>query len=209
MDKKILYNYEQLVEFRHDLHQHPELSFQEVRTSSKIVDMLKSYDIKDSQIRIVAKTGLIVDIIGKAKASGKPFCVAFRADMDALPIKVTHLFPSITQKEENPEIDYCPTNGSGHMCGHDMHVACLLGGAAKFLEKINNIPCDKTLRLLFQPAEENLGGAFLMIQEGALIGVDEVYGMHNWHNDSLGKILCKPGYMLASATPIAVRVNLC
>ena len=89
MQSNSLYNQEKLTEFRHDLHKHAELSFQEERTSAKIVEYLKSLGVQDSQIRRVAKTGLIVDIKGKAEPSGKPYIIALRADMDGLPIKVT------------------------------------------------------------------------------------------------------------------------
>ena len=88
MESKNLYNLDQLITFRRDLHQNPELFYQEVRTSSKIIEYLTKLGIKDDQIRRVASTGIIVDIQGKAPPSGKPFRIALRADMDALPIKV-------------------------------------------------------------------------------------------------------------------------
>jgi len=91
MEQKGLYNLEDLVDFRRDLHKHPELFFEETRTSAKIIEYLKKLGIKDSQIRRVAKTGIIVDIQGQGPESGKPFRIALRADMDALPIKVNFL----------------------------------------------------------------------------------------------------------------------
>ncbi len=111
------------------------------------------------------------------------------------------------EQEVNDEIDYVSKNGNGHMCGHDFHMTCMMGGISKILEKIHEIPSDKTVRILYQPAEEGLGGAFPMIQEGALDGVDEVYGFHNWPFDVPGKLYCRPGYMMASSTPIFVTVN--
>lgn len=93
------------------------------------------------------------------------------------------------------------------MCGHDLHITCMLGGISKLMEKITEIPSDNTIRILFQPAEERFGGAFPMVQEGALIGVDEVYGFHNWTFDVPGKLYCKPGYMMASSTPIYITVD--
>jgi len=195
MTSNNLYDLERLTSFRHDLHKNPELAYQEVRTSTKIIEYLNSLGVSQDSIRRAAKTGIIVDIKGKAPASGKPFCIAFRADMDALPIK-----------EENPNIDYKSINEAAHMCGHDMHMTCLIGGTSKILEKIDQIPCDKTLRLLFQPAEETIGGAFCMIQEGALIGVDEVYGFHNRPWGKPGKLFVKPGYVMARCTGVEVTI---
>ncbi len=88
MEKKSLYDYDRLVELRHDLHQNPEIRFQEVRTQGKLIEYLTSLGVKSDQIRKIAKTGLVVDLKGQGKESGKPFCVALRADMDALPIRV-------------------------------------------------------------------------------------------------------------------------
>lgn len=195
MDSR-LYDLDRLINFRHDLHKYPELFFQEIRTSTKIVEYLISLGISEKNIKKVAKTGLIVDINGTAAPSGKPFCVALRADMDAIPIK-----------EQNPEIDYQSINEAGHMCGHDMHVTCLLGGTSLILEKINQVPSDKTLRLLFQPAEEDSGGALPMIKEGALESVDEVYGFHNWPFDRPGKLYVKKGYMMACITLVTLVIH--
>jgi len=95
MQSQSLYNLEQLITFRRDLHQNPELFYQEIRTSSKIIEYLLKLGIEKGQIRRVASTGIIVDIQGKASPSGKPFRIALRADMDALPIKVFQLFSLI------------------------------------------------------------------------------------------------------------------
>lgn len=104
-------------------------------------------------------TALIVNLKGKAAPSGKPMCVAFRADMDAL-----------TMNENNPELEYqSQVKGVGHMCGHDGHVVCLVAFVPKFLAQIDKIPSDKTIRLLFQPSEEGPeSGAKKMIEQGCL-----------------------------------------
>jgi len=193
--KSVHYDLERLTAFRHDLHKHAELSYKETRTSSKIHEYLIKLGISENNIRKAAQTGLIVDITGTAPASGKPFCVALRADMDGLPIK-----------ENNPEIDYQSVTEAAHMCGHEMHVTCLLGGASLIVEKLDQIPQDKKLRLLFQPAEEIIGGALPMIKEGALDGVDEVYGFHNYPWEKPGKLYVKKGPMLAGITEIAVTI---
>jgi len=190
-----LYNLEALIDFRHDLHKHPELAFQEFRTNTKILEYLSVLGVPQENIRQVAQTGILVDIKGTAPPSGKPFCIALRADMDGLPIK-----------EENPEILYQSITEAAHMCGHDMHVTCLLGGASKLLEKIEQIPSDKKLRLIFQPAEEATGGAYPMIQEGAMEGVDEVYGFHNEPWDKPGKLYIMPGFVMARCTTIEIKI---
>ena len=92
------------------------------------------------------------------------------------------------------------------MCGHDVHMTCLVGGLAKVLEKLDQIPSDKHVRLLFQPAEERVGGAFGMIQEGALEGVDEVYGCHNWPYGPPGEMYVQPGYMMSRSTAVNLTV---
>jgi hippurate hydrolase len=93
------------------------------------------------------------------------------------------------------------------MCGHDIHMASILGGASKIMDNLDKIPSDKTVRLLFQPAEERHGGALPMIQEGCLEGVDEVYGFHNWPGDPPGKIIAKEGPFMAASTRIIMTVK--
>lgn len=98
------------------------------------------------------------------------------------------------------------TPGKAHMCGHDGHCAWQLGCASKFMEIIDTIPSDKTLRLLFQPAEEGPGGAYPMIQEGALAGINEIYGAHNLPTQKVGKCLVKAGPVMASGILVEIRV---
>lgn len=86
--KNTLYDFAKLVEFRKDIHKHPETAYTEFRTGCKIYEYLETLGITSSQIKKVAKTGFIVDIKGKAPESGNPFCIALRTDLDALPIKV-------------------------------------------------------------------------------------------------------------------------
>jgi len=117
--------------------------------------------------------------------------------MDALPMK-----------EDNPHLEYQSIHSNAaHMCGHDGHMTCLLGGISKFLGNWDKIPEDKVLRLLFQPAEEAGiigGGAKPMVEEGCLDGVDEVYGMHNWPSIPIGKIAIVAGPMMAEASHIRI-----
>mmetsp|Transcript_30308 Transcript_30308/g.34971 ORF Transcript_30308/g.34971 Transcript_30308/m.34971 type:complete len:400 (+) Transcript_30308:14-1213(+) len=195
MVEKKLFDLDKLIEFRRHVHQYPELAFEEFNTSAKIVEYLKSIGIVDSQIRRIAKTGLTVDIKGKAEPSGSPYMIAFRADMDCLPIK------------ELADIDYrSKKEDRSHMCGHDGHCAWLLGAASKILENLDKIPSDKTVRLLFQPAEEALGGAFPMIQEGCLQDVNEVYGAHCEPWGKTGEIYIKDGPIQAQITEINITI---
>ena len=95
-------------------------------------------------------------------------------------------------EENNPHLEYRSVNNAAHMCGHDGHTACLLGGISKILENIHTIPNNKIIRFLFQPAEEIVGGAPVMIKDGCLDYVNEIYGMHNYHLP-LGEIHCIEG----------------
>ena len=196
MQQAKLYELSRLISFRHDLHKHAELSYQEFRTSEKIREYIISLGIPESDIKKVAKTGLVIDINGKAAPSGSPMVVALRADMDGLPIK-----------EKNPKIAYESVTEAAHMCGHDMHMTCLLGGVSLILDNIEKIPSDKKVRLLFQPAEEYIGGALPMIKEGALDGVDEVYGFHNWPWEKPGKMYVKKGFMMSCITDIVAVIH--
>lgn len=110
-------------------------------------------------------------------------CVAFRADMDCLPMP-----------EDNPDIAYASTvPGCAHACGHDGHVASAVGAALLLQRAADKIPTGKSVRFLFQPAEEGPGGAEPMIAEGALETVDEVYGFHNLNMLPLGAVWVQPG----------------
>lgn len=100
-----------------------------------------------------------MDLRGKAEPKGRDYCVAFRADMDAL-----------SMTEENSHLEYESKNkGAAHMCGHDGHMACLIGFVPLFLSKLASLPSNKCVKLLFQPSEEGpLSGAELMIKQGCL-----------------------------------------
>ena len=94
-----------------------------------------------------------------------------------------------------------------HLCGHDGHCAWLLGAGSKILDNIDKIPSDKGVRLLFQPAEEALGGAFPMVQEGCLEGVSEVYGGHSEPFAKTGQIFEKDGAIQAQVTEIKITLR--
>ena len=177
-----------IVSTRRDIHQHPELAFDEHRTSKLVAERLESFGIEIQTG--VGKTGVVGTL--KGKNDGKT--IAFRADMDALPLQETS---DISYKSKNA--------GIMHACGHDGHTAMLLGTAevlSKQADKLNG-----TLKFFFQPAEEGHGGARFMIDDGALEGVDEVYGIHLWNYQKYGTIGVKSGPIMAAADIFEITVH--
>ena len=170
---------EQIYSYRRDFHQYPELSFQEYRTAEKISKHLESFGI-DHRTG-VGKTGVVGEIV-----FGDGPTIALRADMDALPI------------QEVGDLKYKSKNeGVMHACGHDGHMAILLG-AANALSKNQKLKKGK-VRFIFQPAEEGAGGARYMIKDGCLDQVDEIYGIHLWNYQPVGEIGVKNGPIMAAA----------
>jgi amidohydrolase len=167
--------------WRQDLHAHPETAFAEHRTAELVARLLESFGIAVE--RGVARTGVIGTLVG-ARPDGR--AIALRADMDALPIQEKNGFPYASAHA-----------GRMHACGHDGHTAMLLG-AAKYLAETRNFV--GTVHFIFQPAEENEGGARLMVEEGVLdrYPVDAVYGMHNWPGLPTGQFAVRPGPMMAA-----------
>ena len=176
-----------MVEIRRRIHRYPELSFEEVRTSELIARELERMGI--SHRRGVAKTGIVAEM-GTLEQGSR--CVALRADMDALPIE---------EKTGLPFASRVP--GKMHACGHDGHVAMLLGAAA--LLKDAGIP--GRVRLLFQPAEEGVGGAKSMIEEGALSGVHAVFGGHIDRHFKVGEIAVQPGLICAYTDTFSIDIT--
>jgi amidohydrolase len=194
MENSNIYDLNKLIELRKHLHQHPELSYAEHETSKHLLKFLGSLGVDTKNAKKTAITGYVVDIPGKAPKSGKPKIVALRAEMDALEMT-----------EDNPHLSYKTVNAkAAHMCGHDGHMTCLMGGVAKIMEKIDQIPEDKVVRLLLQPAEERWGGANVMVQEGCLVGVSEVYGYHNFPNFPTGTLAVKAGPMMSQVTVLEI-----
>jgi len=181
-----------LIAIRRDLHQHPEIGFQEHRTCRKITEQLKRIGL--NAIRSpVAKTGVVGLLKGGQKGNNT---VALRADIDALPIE-----------EVNPIIPYKSLNaGVMHACGHDGHVAMVLGAAMilKYLQA--RIP--GTVKFLFQPGEEGYGGAGSMIRDGALRNpqVDAIFGLHVSVDQNYGVLGISPGPIMAAADRFQARI---
>ena len=170
---------EHIYSYRRDFHQYPELSFQEYRTAETISKHLESFGIEHRTE--VGKTGVVGEIV-----YGDGPTIALRADMDALPI------------QEVGDLKYKSKNeGVMHACGHDGHMAILLG-AANALSKNKKLKKGK-VRFIFQPAEEGAGGARYMIKDGCLDQVDEIYGLHLWNYQPVGEIGVKNGPIMAAA----------
>lgn len=163
---------------RHDLHRHPELMYQEERTAGVVRDELTRLGIA---WQACAGTGTIARLADGALGRH----VALRADLDALPL---------TESTGLPYASVHP--GLMHACGHDGHTASLLAAAAWLKAHENSLPGPVTL--LFQPAEEGGHGARRMVECGALTGVDEVFGYHNWPPIPFGKAGCVPGTIFAA-----------
>ncbi|MBP1990769.1 M20 metallopeptidase family protein [Paenibacillus eucommiae] len=179
---------EKLIAFRRDLHRFPELSLQETVTASKIAAWLSELGL-DVTTR-VGGYGIVADLTGGLPGP----TLAMRADIDALPILEETGLPF---SSENP--------GVMHACGHDVHTSILLG-AAELLARHREQLAGK-VRFIFQPAEEVLAGASMMIEDGALDGVDEIYGLHNFPTLPAGKVATKPGQIMAAIDRIEIRVE--
>ena len=179
----------QLVEWRHDLHMHPQISFEEEYASNKVVNLLKDFGIEVHQG--IAKTG----VVGVLKKGTSDKSIGIRADMDALPINEINTF-SYKSKIENRM----------HACGHDGHTTMLLG-AAKYLAEQGNF--DGTIYFIFQPDEENTLGAKTMIEEGLFtnFSIDEVYGMHNIPGMELGEFGTRKGGITTSENLFEILIK--
>ena len=177
-----------IIATRRDFHKHPELSFKEIRTSKIVAEKLESYGLKVK--RNIGKTGVVGILKGKHK--GK--IIAFRADMDALPI------------QETSNVSYKSIyDGIMHACGHDAHTAILLG-AAQVLSKMKQ-KIKGEIRFIFQPAEEGYGGAKYMIKDGAIDNVKEIYGLHVWNYQKSGTIGVQPGPVMAAADMFTISIQ--
>jgi amidohydrolase len=179
----------ELVELRRDLHAHPELAWQEVRTTTMVADRLAAAGI---DVQLLPKSGLIAEV----GTSGGPL-VALRADLDALPVD------DLTTE---PWTSTAP--GTAHACGHDVHTAALVGAGLALAELHREAPLAGRVRLLFQPAEEVMpGGALELISGGALDDVGHVFGLHCDPAIDTGLVGLREGPMTGAADALTVRLT--
>ena len=178
-----------IVQRRRQLHRHPELMYEEVRTSQLVRDTLDELGI--SYRYPLAETGVLATLGG-----GDGPCIALRADMDALPI---HEEADVSFRSE--------TDGKMHACGHDCHTAMLLGAARLLKEHEGEIP--GTVKLLFQPAEEGGAGGRRMRDEGALEDprVERIFGLHVWPQLPTGSIGACEGTFLAASGSFLITLR--
>jgi len=180
----------ELTGVRHDLHAHPELAFEESRTSALVAESLKKWGIETHTG--LAKTGVVGVIKGR---TASPRSIGLRADMDCLPMHETNNF---AHKSTNP--------GRMHACGHDGHTTMLLG-AARYLAETRNFA--GTAYLVFQPAEEGGGGGHVMVKEGLFrkFPADAVYALHNYPGLPTGKMAVRPGPVMAATDEIKISIK--
>ncbi|GJJ02618.1 hydrolase [Duganella rhizosphaerae] len=179
----------EIQQIRRDLHAHPELCYEEQRTSDVVADKLSEWGIP--VIRGLGLTG----VVGIIKHGSSKRAIGLRADMDALPMQEVNTFAHASRHP-----------GKMHACGHDGHTAMLLG-AAKHLAEHRNF--DGTVYLIFQPAEEGGAGARRMIEDGLFeqCPMDAIYGMHNWPGAPVGTMSVVEGPMMASSNEFYVTVK--
>ena len=186
--RKLAKKYEdQVIAWRREFHENPELSWKEVRTGNRICEELTKMNI---ELKRIAKTG----VLGILKGDKPGKTVALRSDMDALPIKEANDVPYKSKNE-----------GIMHACGHDGHIAMLLG-AAKILSLMKN-EIEGTVKFIFQPAEEEIQGALKIIKEGAVKGVDAILGIHLWADLASGKVSLEPGPRMASTDRLKITIR--
>src|SRR5215469_10138373 len=181
---------DELTAIRRDLHAHPAIGFEEVRTSAIVAEKLKSWGIEVH--RGLGGTGVVGVLKGKGNGTRR---IGLRADMDALPM------------EENTNLKWRSTiPGRFHGCGHDGHTTILLG-TARYLAQSRNF--DGTVHFIFQPAEEGLGGAHAMITDGLFdeFPCEVIFGMHNRPKLAVGKFQIRTGGMMAGGAFFDISIR--
>ena len=186
----------ELTAWRQDFHAHPEIAFEEVRTSGIVAEKLRAFGCDEVHTGI-AGTGVVGVIRGQGGGGqgGSGRAIGLRADMDALPI------------EEATGLPYASTiPGKMHACGHDGHTTMLLG-AARYLAETRNF--DGTVYLIFQPAEEAGGGGNVMVREGLFerFPMQRVFGMHNWPGAPEGSFLWRNGPVMAATANLRATIT--
>jgi len=180
----------ELTAIRRDIHAHPEIGFEETRTAALVADCLRRWGVDRVETGI-GRTG----VVGVIQGRGEGPAIGLRADMDALPM------------EEGAGLAYRSVHpGVFHGCGHDGHTAMLLG-AARYLAETRDFA--GRVHVIFQPAEEGLGGATAMMEDGLFerFPCQEIYGIHNWPNSRTGWIGSRPGVAMAASSSFDVAIT--
>ncbi len=179
----------EMTAWRHDFHRHPELGFEEMRTSDRVAELLESFGIEVH--RGIGGTG----VVGVLRRGNGPGSIAIRADMDALPIAEVNTHDYASQ-----------TPGKMHACGHDGHTATLLG-AARYLAEHGNF--SGTVIFLHQPNEEHGKGAAAMLDHALFrdLPIDQVFALHNMPGLPLGHVATRPGPMTASEALFEIEIT--
>jgi hippurate hydrolase len=175
--------------WRHDIHAHPELGFEEHRTSDFVAAQLADFGCEVT--RGIGKTG----VVGTLRCGNSARAIGLRADMDALPIMEANTFDYRSRHD-----------GRMHACGHDGHTTMLLG-AARYLAATRQF--NGCVHFIFQPAEEGLGGGAAMVSDGLFekFPVEAVFGMHNRPNMEVGRFAIRPGPMMAGGALFDIQIS--
>ncbi len=187
---------DEVVELRHQFHKHPETAWKEVETTRKIESLLREWGFEHIRRGV---RGTSCGVVADLNPGREGPSIALRADMDALAIKEENSVPYVSECE-----------GVMHACGHDSHMAILLG-AARVLSLIKD-DLPGRVRLIFQPAEEggstseNYPGAECMIREGVLEGIDAIAGLHIWSPLETGLVAVRPGAFMSACDSWTVRI---
>eukprot|EP01090_Pellita_catalonica_P018319 TRINITY_DN5868_c0_g1_i1.p1 TRINITY_DN5868_c0_g1~~TRINITY_DN5868_c0_g1_i1.p1 ORF type:complete len:403 (+),score=67.29 TRINITY_DN5868_c0_g1_i1:668-1876(+) len=186
---------EEIIKNRRHLHRHPELAFKEIETTKYVAAALKSYGNIEVEVVKCGAEQNYCGVIGTIRGRNLHPLIALRADMDGLPIL-----------EDSKEEYVSQNKGVMHACGHDGHMSSLLAAAKiiaspEFLGRMQG-----SVRLIFQPAEEGLGGAPEMIKAGCLKDVDEVYGIHLWNVSKTGLVGVTSGPIMAASDSWELKV---
>jgi hippurate hydrolase len=189
IDERIACMHEEMTGWRRDIHAHPELGFEETRTAGLVAEKLESFGLEVH--RGIGGTG----VVGVLRAGGSGRTISLRADMDALPIQEANTFEYRSRHD-----------GKMHACGHDGHTTMLLG-AAKYLAATRAF--DGTVNFIFQPAEEGIGGARAMIDDGLFerFPCEAVFGMHNRPSLPIGSFAVRSGPMMAAGGFFDIRIR--
>ncbi|HDR7777195.1 TPA: M20 peptidase aminoacylase family protein [Bacillus tropicus] len=179
---------ETLISIRRNLHEHPELSYEEFETTKAIKNWLEEENIMIINSNL--ETGVIAEVSGNRNGP----LIAIRADIDALPI------------QEETNLPYASKiHGKMHACGHDFHTAAIIGAAYLLKEKESSL--SGTVRFIFQPAEESSNGACKVIEAGHLHGVQAIFGMHNKPDLPVGTIGIKDGPLMAGVDRFEIEIH--